>query len=47
MFEVKARSIPYNGAPERYFTLVRFSLTCKHLARLEMLARDILAYYEH
>jgi hypothetical protein len=36
----KSRSLPQSGAPERYFTWVGSSLTCKHWTRLKRLARD-------
>jgi hypothetical protein len=44
-----ARSRPYSGAPERYFTLVDFGLSHKHWTVLERLARgtNTLAYYKN
>jgi hypothetical protein len=40
MFEGKATSLTYSGAPERGFTHVVSGLTSKHLTRLERLAWD-------
>jgi hypothetical protein len=36
----KVRSLPYNEAPERYFTRVGTGLTHKHKTWLERTARD-------
>ncbi len=41
IFIGKAKRLLKSGAPERYFTWVGTSLTCKHLTRLERPARDI------
>ncbi len=40
MFIVNSRGLSYSGAPERCFTWVGSGLTCKHVTRLERLARD-------
>jgi hypothetical protein len=40
MFVGEARSLPKSGAPERFFTRVGSSLTQKHQAKLERLAKD-------
>jgi hypothetical protein len=40
MFVGKARGLLLSGAPEKGFTQVCSSLTCKYYTRLEKLARD-------
>jgi hypothetical protein len=40
MFAGKARSLPYSGAPEKFFTLVGSGFTRKHYTRLKKLAGD-------
>jgi hypothetical protein len=48
MFAGKARGLPQSGAPERCFTRVGSSLSCKHATRMETLAREnTLAYYKN
>ncbi len=39
IFSGEATSLPLSGAPERCFTWISSCLTCRHLTRLERLAR--------
>ncbi len=53
MFVGKARSLLWSGTPERCFTQIRYSLTSKHVTRLERPDRVkgtntlYRAYYQH